>query len=143
MRLAALPRPKRRGRRGPCRGVSPPIHTLMRAEDRQLLSPPPIPGITGLCQDGAGSGAGAGAGAGALFGAALRLGAARFAVFFVVFFLADIFEVFFFLRAGAAFFLLAFLFAFFAIIVLPFLAASGISRRSRGDRARKPYFGSE
>jgi hypothetical protein len=103
-------------------------HALMRAEDRQLFSPPPDSGPAGLCQDGAGSGAGAGAGA--FLGAALRLGAARLAAFFVVF-LAEAFDVFFFLRAGAAFFLLGLalafaFFAFLAIIVLPLLAAGGV-----------------
>lgn len=90
----------------------------------QLVSPPPIPELPGNWKDGVGSGAGAGAGAGALRGAALRLGAARLAVFLVAFF-ADALAVFFFLRTGAAllaaFFLVAFRFAFFAIIVLPFL----------------------
>ena len=129
MRLGVLPRLKRSGRPGQCRGVSPPIHTLMRAKDRQLFSPPPVPGLVGG-QYGAGAGSGAvvGAGAGAFFGAALRFGAARFADFLVVLLAAAFFAAFFFLRAGAAFFLLAFL-RFFAIIVLPLLAASGLSRR--------------
>ena len=96
----------------------------------QLLSPVPIPDPMGGGQDGAGSGAGIGAGG--FFAGALRFGAAFLVTFLAVFF-ADAFNVFFFLRAGAAFFLLAFLFAFFAIVVLP--SASGESGRPPWETA--------
>jgi hypothetical protein len=83
-------------------------------------------------QAGAGSAAGAGAGTG-FFGAALRFGAAFSAAFagaflaaFFAGFLAADFTVFFFLRAGAAFFLVDFFFAFdfFAMIDPPDRAAN-------------------
>jgi len=90
----------------------------------------------GGVQDGAGSGAGAGAagiGAGAFLTGALRFGAA---FFFAFTFFGAAFIVFI-LRAGAAFFfatffLVAFLFAFFAIIVLPFMRVENPSDPSPG-----------
>ena len=96
-----------------------------------LSEPPPLksePKSDG--EDGAGAGSAAGIGAG-FFAGALRLGAAFFvtldpffAIFFGAFLAAD-FIVFFFLRAGAAFFFVDFFFAFdfFAMIVLPIHAA--------------------
>jgi hypothetical protein len=88
------------------------------------LPPKPEP-PSGGGQDGAGAGSAAGVGAGAGFLAgAFGLGAAFFATFLVVFFAA--FTVLFFLRAGAAFFLVDFFFAFdfFAMIVLPIQATN-------------------
>jgi hypothetical protein len=75
-------------------------------------------------QDGAGAGSGAwttGGGAG-FFARALRVGAAFFTAFLVDFLVA--LTVFFFLRAGAAFFFVDFFFAFdlFAMFVLPIAA---------------------
>jgi hypothetical protein len=95
------------------------------------LCSPPSSGLAGGVQAGTDS-AGAGAGAG-FFGAAFRFGAAFLAAFagaflaaFFADFLAADLTVFFFLRAGAAFFLLDFFFAFdfFAMIDPPDRAAN-------------------
>lgn len=94
----------------------------------------PKPELGGGAHDGAGAGAGSGAGvAGAGFAGAgflagaLRFGAAFFAERFAGFRAADL-ATFFFLRAGAAFFLVfvdfLFAFAFFAMIVLPIQATT-------------------
>ena len=93
-----------------------------------MLPPSPNPGLTGGVHDGAGAGSGVGAmGAGFRAGAAFLVGALRFgAAFFTERFAglrATDFATFFFLRAGAAFFLdfvdFFFVFDFFAMISPP------------------------
>jgi hypothetical protein len=123
-------RRKRRGGEAATLIAMQQIASLSPAPASQLLSPVPIPDPMGGGQDGAGSGAGIGAGA--LLAGAFRFGAAFLVTFLDVFF-ADAFIVFFFLRAGAVFFLaLVFLFAFFAMIVLPFIAGESVG--PAGDR---------
>ncbi len=108
-----------------------------------LSEPPPLtsePRSDG--EDGAGAGSAADIGTG-FFAGALRLGPAffvTFAAFFTVFFAAFFgaffaadFIVFFFLRAGAAFFVdFFFAFDFFAMIVLPIHAADNIPSAPNG-----------
>jgi hypothetical protein len=90
----------------------------------QVLLESSKPAPSGGGQDAAGAGSGAWTTGAGFFAGALRFGAAFFKVLLADFFAA--LTVFFFLRAGAAFFLVDFFFAFdlFAMFVLPLGAAN-------------------